>query len=651
MPLPIAHSAVGLTAYFTLPRNQREKLLWPKRSLLVLGIVFLANAADLDFLPGLITGHPNRFHHGASHSLSSVILISVGAWFIFRNYFREIPQTRFLVLLLASSLSHPLLDIVSSDTSFPFGIPLFWPFSSDYFISPFPLFRDVNKAGESNSVFFQSLLSANNGWGVVLEITFSVIILSALLLYQKHAGSWRSWLIASGLLGATLFYYGLQIEPNWLEIKEHSLINSKLSRPVSLVHLSDLHLSRLSFREKALKKILLELNPDILVFSGDTFDPIRGQNPKIILPFYLNPLVDYIDDLPGEKFLVWGEGEYNSRHLLSKELTKRGISVLEDESQTSSNFPEISITGKLPELAIFELIGNETENKFLSAGPTELNSYLHFIAPDEAIWPNYDFTGSLCFSEFAGVGLTFYSHYNRFSDIFYRIRLTHDLSLELAPHGPDAANMSGKCNTTMPLQAANWYNFRIRCQTLTDRTEIKSRFWPRELSEPETWHIDCQDSSSDRLIDGTIGIWVNGPQGEKLFDNFQLQNLRDDTLLIKEEFNLVRDWRRERFFGTRIEPAENWQYNILLSHSPEIINHYSIENFDLLVSGDTHGGQICWPNGKPILKNKYLPVELYSGLHNFEKTKININRGIGTSIIPLRFFCRPEITLIKLKPI
>ena len=50
--------------------------------------------------------------------------------------------------------------------------------------------------------------------------------------------------------------------------------------------------------------------------------------------------------------------------------------------------------------------------------------------------------------------------------------------------------------------------------------------------------------------------------------------------------------------------------SILLSHTPEIYRQAAHAGFDLMLSGHTHGGQICLPGGVPILLEAKIPRAL-----------------------------------------
>jgi uncharacterized protein len=87
---------------------------------------------------------------------------------------------------------------------------------------------------------------------------------------------------------------------------------------------------------------------------------------------------------------------------------------------------------------------------------------------------------------------------------------------------------------------------------------------------------------------------------------------------------------------------------ILLVHEPDFADRAARYPIDLQLSGHTHGGQIRLPGIGPLL----LPVlgRKYSmGLYKVRNTWVYTNRGLGVTRPPLRFNCRPEITLFTLR--
>ncbi|HEX2950963.1 MAG TPA: metallophosphoesterase [Armatimonadota bacterium] len=87
---------------------------------------------------------------------------------------------------------------------------------------------------------------------------------------------------------------------------------------------------------------------------------------------------------------------------------------------------------------------------------------------------------------------------------------------------------------------------------------------------------------------------------------------------------------------------------ILLAHSPEVILRPLDPRIRLILSGHTHGGQICLPGGQALYHNTLLPKRFSSGRHNLGSVTLYVSRGIGSTRLPLRYGCLPEITLFTL---
>jgi predicted MPP superfamily phosphohydrolase len=99
-----------------------------------------------------------------------------------------------------------------------------------------------------------------------------------------------------------------------------------------------------------------------------------------------------------------------------------------------------------------------------------------------------------------------------------------------------------------------------------------------------------------------------------------------------------------------MEGVDKDKPKILLAHSPDIINQASKLKVDLVLAGHTHGGQVNIPFVEPFwIPSKY-DGKYASGLFKIDQTWLYVNRGVGTSILPIRFNCPPEIALIKLTP-
>lgn len=90
--------------------------------------------------------------------------------------------------------------------------------------------------------------------------------------------------------------------------------------------------------------------------------------------------------------------------------------------------------------------------------------------------------------------------------------------------------------------------------------------------------------------------------------------------------------------------------SILLSHTPEIYRHAHYAQFDIMLSGHTHGGQICLPGGIPITLDARCPRRIGSGQWRYQNMLGYTSVGAGTSIVNVRLNCLPEVTLHRLHP-
>ena len=91
------------------------------------------------------------------------------------------------------------------------------------------------------------------------------------------------------------------------------------------------------------------------------------------------------------------------------------------------------------------------------------------------------------------------------------------------------------------------------------------------------------------------------------------------------------------------------EFSILLSHTPEIYRQAAHADFNLLLSGHTHGGQICLPGAIPITLDSVLPRRMGSGPWKYCDMVGYTSAGVGSCIVAARLNCPPEITLHHLR--
>jgi uncharacterized protein len=117
------------------------------------------------------------------------------------------------------------------------------------------------------------------------------------------------------------------------------------------------------------------------------------------------------------------------------------------------------------------------------------------------------------------------------------------------------------------------------------------------------------------------------------------------------------DWKGGKFFLAGIDdyyygrPKPDLAFKqqpkgvttILLSHSPMAIQLGRVYRCDLVLAGHTHGGQVRIP-GIGAVKTPPGSGPYQAGLYTVGPTKLYVNRGIGTSTVPIRILCPPEVT-------
>ncbi|TFB14058.1 metallophosphoesterase [Filobacillus milosensis] len=99
-----------------------------------------------------------------------------------------------------------------------------------------------------------------------------------------------------------------------------------------------------------------------------------------------------------------------------------------------------------------------------------------------------------------------------------------------------------------------------------------------------------------------------------------------------------------------LSDEETNQFNILLCHEPDFARQTINFPFDLQLSGHSHGGQIQLPFVGYIVTPR-LGTQYVEGHYELGQRPLHlyVSRGIGTTRLPFRFFCRPEINVYTLQ--
>lgn len=112
------------------------------------------------------------------------------------------------------------------------------------------------------------------------------------------------------------------------------------------------------------------------------------------------------------------------------------------------------------------------------------------------------------------------------------------------------------------------------------------------------------------------------------------------------------DFKGERSVGVESEVEKILQRVppsapvIFLSYSPDLAPLLIEKGADLVLSGDTHGGQVTFP-GWTRLFQEFGRSPFIRGLYRIGEGYLYVNRGIATKVLPVRFLCPPEITVFQ----
>jgi len=136
--------------------------------------------------------------------------------------------------------------------------------------------------------------------------------------------------------------------------------------------------------------------------------------------------------------------------------------------------------------------------------------------------------------------------------------------------------------------------------------------------------------------------------GYRLLLNESVQIVRDGQAIFLAGIDDAHYYRMENFHRAAHDvPAE--AVSILLSHTPEAYRHAAYAGFNLMLSGHTHGGQICLPGGVPIITDADCPRALARGAWRYQDLIGYTSVGAGSCIVDVRLNCPPEIVLHRLR--
>jgi predicted MPP superfamily phosphohydrolase len=129
------------------------------------------------------------------------------------------------------------------------------------------------------------------------------------------------------------------------------------------------------------------------------------------------------------------------------------------------------------------------------------------------------------------------------------------------------------------------------------------------------------------LLNEGLRVDING-------ETFWLAGV-DDTMVGLEDLPLA------------LAGSRDGELKLLLAHNPVILRRAWRADVDLVLSGHTHGGQVTI---RPEKNRSGRPRRrLLRGLGRRGNTQIYVTRGLGTVVLPIRYGCPPEVSVLEFR--
>ena len=258
--------------------------------------------------------------------------------------------------------------------------------------------------------------------------------------------------------------------------------------------------------------------------------------------------------------------------------------------------------------------------------------YARFIGAKGLKVKEYKITSNIS-DDFHGLKIVHISdiHYGR---TVFKKELEH-LVNEVNLLKPDIVVLTGdliesdkkfKDNTKIISDILGKINARINKYAINGNHDVKFDSWENIINDSgfinlnDSYDVIYNGSNTSIFIAGISSSYYDKKASEKM-DN------------INNSFNLLN--------------KENISYRILLMHEPDFVDEIDYSNFNLILSGHSHDGQVRIPIKGAFILPKY-GQKYYKNYYKLNETDLYISSGVGTSTIGFRLFNKPSINLYRL---
>lgn len=241
---------------------------------------------------------------------------------------------------------------------------------------------------------------------------------------------------------------------------------------------------------------------------------------------------------------------------------------------------------------------------------------------------------------------------DNFVDNFYGLKIVHisDIHYGDTTNKKDLEQIVEKINLLSPdivIFTGDLYSNELESidkdELITNLKNIKvniKKYAVKGNHDDESWNEIMKESNFIDL-NNNIDVIYNNNDSNILIAGL---NTNEDTLEGIEKINSL---LKPNGSNTENEQAEtNFNYKILLLHEPDKILEFDYSNYDLILAGHSHNGQVRIP----FIGALYTPKgakKYYDEFYNLGNTKLYISSGIGTSKLKFRLFNKPSINFYR----
>jgi predicted MPP superfamily phosphohydrolase len=425
-----------------------------------------------------------------------------------------------------------------------------------------------------------------------------------------------------------------------------------------LLHLSDLHISKFGFREKKLIHLVNRETPDVILVTGDLVENYKND---------FTACIQTLKQLRSKYgiFAVFGNADH----------TFEPASLLHDFVASLEEIHVVLLNNRNEELKFngtsFYLLGVDDPfflfDNFATAirgVPSDAPKVLLAHSPD-ILYPRADalvinLLERSCMKdrlkEWGWVDSTYFSPEN--GDVGFEKDGLHTVRVQ--------SRQDGVFLDTILLNPYEEINAELRAGHFE---HVNGLLASRKLTAeyPNLIVIPASDAKTENLY----GKWKKEWDPTALFHfrlddlpaqkKWNFQPLMDPKDFFEMTFHAKREiqyhvWIRMRAFnGSLMNDSVYLQFSDAVDENGReryCINKSArgkdqIEGIDLILTGHTHGGQIRLPFYGPLATMTSIGKKYVSGLHRVGTTSLYVSRGVGTSVLPIRLFCPPEITVFQ----